>query len=197
MVRTCTDEKLNSFSLFKKGTVRYSFHYSLLTHFITHYITHFIRMCDKPYTSDDKSVAAAIAGLLFLLISSPIAYQLTNSLGVVETSSDGAPTIVGLVLHSAILIVLVRLLIEWKDRKMGCDDSNKTEKGKVAKSKWIASIIVGLLFIVISSPVLYVTLNSATDRFGFQDSTQEGTPTPQGLVLHSLIFALLVRLLIR
>lgn len=142
----------------------------------------------KPYTSDDKWVTAGIAGLLFLLLSSPVAYQLSSSFGLPTTSGSGEPTIPGLIFHASIMALIVKALMVWKNK--GCNAKDASEN---SKDQWIAAFLVGLLFVVISSPYLYTVI----DGFGiFQDSI-DGSPTPQGLILHTLVFTLLVRTLIR
>lgn len=60
-------------------------------------------------------MSAAIAGLLFLLISSPFMYRLVNGLtsklGLTTADSKGCPNVYGLVLHTAVFVVLLRLLM--------------------------------------------------------------------------------------
>jgi len=64
------------------------------------------------------------------------------------------------------------------------------------KDKWIVSITSGLLFMIISSPFLYTILNSATKLIGVTIS-RNGCPNLTGLVLHSVLFAVMVRFLMR
>ena len=71
----------------------------------------------KPYTAKDKWIVAIIAGLLFLLISSPFFFSIINKFtsfaffGLNTTDSSGAPNLIGLVLHSLIFIIIVRTLM--------------------------------------------------------------------------------------
>lgn len=69
----------------------------------------------KPYTSKDKWIVSIISGLLFLLIASPFLYQLTNivfsPLGFIMASKEGCPTILGLVVHSLVFLLIVRLMM--------------------------------------------------------------------------------------
>lgn len=71
--------------------------------------------CLKPYTSKDKWIVSMIAGLLFLLISSPFLYEavdsLTSSFGLKIASADGCPNLGGLLLHSAVYMGMTRLLM--------------------------------------------------------------------------------------
>ena len=74
---------------------------------------------NKPYTSKDKWILSIMVGLLFMLISSPYLYKITNSiasyvkLSTIEggNSSPGMPNIPGLILHTIIFTIIVRLLI--------------------------------------------------------------------------------------
>lgn len=137
----------------------------------------------KPYTSDDKWVTAGIAGLLFLLLSSPVAYELSSHIGL-PTFDDGTPTIPGLIIHASILVLIVKILMAWK-----APPATKA----ASKDQYIAALLVGLLFMVVSSPYLYGSIDSLGI---FQDSI-DGVPTPRGLIVHTLIFTLLVRTLVR
>lgn len=75
--------------------------------------------CDpKPGSSRDKWITAAMGGALFILVSSPMAYQITNSLVTAVAGSDnniadsdGCPRISGLVIHSAVFGAVTRLLM--------------------------------------------------------------------------------------
>jgi hypothetical protein len=60
--------------------------------------------------------------------------------------------------------------------------------------KWIVSLMSAILFVVISSPFMYRLTNSLTEAMGFVTSNN-GCPKIEGLVLHTVVFALLVRLL--
>ncbi len=70
---------------------------------------------NKPYTSQDKWIVAIIVGLLFLLIASPFFYNainsLTSSFGLVIVDADGCANIGGLLLHSIIFVLIIRLLM--------------------------------------------------------------------------------------
>lgn len=68
-----------------------------------------------PPTSGQKWWAAVLLGLVFAIISSPVAYNITNYFVV---SSGGAaiyagqgPTLAGLVIHTLIFILIVRLIL--------------------------------------------------------------------------------------
>lgn len=65
-------------------------------------------------SNSQKWIAAIVAGLLFLLLSSPIAYQFTNALfGAIglNTTDGGRPTWGGLIIHSIIFVLLIRLIM--------------------------------------------------------------------------------------
>lgn len=64
-----------------------------------------------------------------------------------------------------------------------------------SQDKWIASIIAGLLFLLIASPFLFNAVNSITSSFGLVICDKSGCPNMAGLVLHAVVFVLIVRLL--
>lgn len=72
------------------------------------------------------------------------------------------------------------------------------ESGKPTnKDKWLISIISGLLFLLVASPFLFTLVNDLTKRVGLAIATPAGCPNTYGLVLHSIVFALIVRLLMK
>jgi len=70
-------------------------------------------------------------------------------------------------------------------------------KPYTSKDKWIVSIIAGLLFLLIASPFLFSAVNSLTSSFGMTIASKDGCPNLGGLLLHSIVFMLIVRLLMR
>jgi hypothetical protein len=77
-------------------------------------VSNYLRL---PLTNGQKWVSALIAALLFALISSTIVYQLTNQLLVsifgpaASTLGPNGPTMFGLILHSIVFLLVVRLLL--------------------------------------------------------------------------------------
>ena len=73
------------------------------------------QMCKKPYSSKDKWIVSIMACLLFLLISSPFLYRVTNSItssmGFEIASNNGRPNVLGLVIHSVVFLLIVRLMM--------------------------------------------------------------------------------------
>jgi hypothetical protein len=148
-------------------------------------------MCDKPYTSSDKWTSSVMAGLLFSLVSSPFAYEMTNKatsrLGL-KILNGKNPNLIGLLAHSVVYIVILRAMM---NKSSGC------LKPYTTKDKWIDSFIGGLLFLLISSPFLYETVNSLTSSFGLNIIDSSSTPTLAGVSIHSLVFIIITRILMR
>ncbi|AMQ10884.1 hypothetical protein [Brazilian marseillevirus] len=72
--------------------------------------------CVKPYTSKDKWIVSAIAGVLFLIIASPFLFKIMNGLtGIFGISIadpvTGAPNLLGLLVHGLVFTLIVRLLM--------------------------------------------------------------------------------------
>jgi len=61
--------------------------------------------------------------------------------------------------------------------------------------KWQISVLSGLIFLLISSPVLYSLTNSLFQVFGITLANENGCPTIAGLVIHTFVFVLVTRLL--
>jgi len=157
--------------------------------------------CDKPYTSSDKWTASALSGLTFLLISSPSSYSGSDYLvgrlagsgsvnGGAMASSNGNPTIAGLVIHSLLYAAIVRVMMEKKSMSM-------CKTPYTSRDKTIASVMGGATFMVTSSPFFYSMVNSLTSKFGLETIQEDGTPNVQGLLLHTVIFTLITRVFMR
>ncbi len=164
--------------------------------------------CDKPYTSSDKWTASVLSGLTFLLVSSPSSYSISN--GVVDAIAEavtsdrtpsqlnistpsGKPTVVGLVVHSLLYAAIIRLMME----KRGMSSGLRCKNPYTQKDKYVTALVGGLLFMVVSSPFLYSTINSLTSKIGFETIQEDGTPNVQGLLLHTALFTVITRVIMR
>ena len=63
------------------------------------------------------------------------------------------------------------------------------------REKWMASLMAGVLFLVIASPYLYKAVNSLTSRLGLEIASANGCPNVYGLLIHTVVFTLVVRAL--
>jgi hypothetical protein len=61
--------------------------------------------------------------------------------------------------------------------------------------KWVISIIIGIVFLVLVSPFMFKLSNNITRINGPRTMNVNGSPTGFGLLLHTLIFIIIVRLL--
>lgn len=68
-----------------------------------------------------------------------------------------------------------------------------------SRQKWNISLLSGILFLIISSPFLYSLVNRVAQSISpnLNLASYEGCPTLSGLVVHTLVFILVVRLLMR
>lgn len=156
-------------------------------------------MSCKPYTSRDKWVIAVMAGLLFLVLASPYTYVLTGSVGQTvganlsnyEASNkpNGCPTLLGLTVHAIVFLLIARLLLSIGDGN--CNGAN------TSKDKWMAAIIAAILFFIIASPFLFGVTNSVLGLVGIHTTNDNGCPNLGGLILHTAVFIILVRILLR
>ena len=67
-------------------------------------------------------------------------------------------------------------------------------KGPSSTEKWMISIMSGLLFFLIASPYLYSIVNELVGLAGVS-TAKNGCPNLAGLILHSIVFVLIVRLM--
>ena len=70
--------------------------------------------CTQP-TSGHKWWAAVLLGFIFALVSSPAAYyvssKVTTSLGGISTMEGPGPNFVGLLIHTLVFIIIVRIIL--------------------------------------------------------------------------------------
>jgi hypothetical protein len=70
-------------------------------------------------------------------------------------------------------------------------DQSKHKSAVTQKEKLLISLLSGVLFLIVSSPIMYKLVNSITMRVGIDIETA-GCPHLNGLVLHSVVFVILV-----
>ena len=64
-----------------------------------------------------------------------------------------------------------------------------------SEKKWSISMYSGLLFFIIASPVLFRLVNKLTMNLGnINILNEDGYPNVVGLMLHSIVFVLIVRI---
>jgi hypothetical protein len=143
------------------------------------------------YSNADKWTGSAMGGLLFIAVSSPFTYSLTNYLsgmvGIDIAGADGCPNTIGVITHSVIFTLLIRLIME---RKGGCP------KTWSQKDKLAISLIGGLLFLIVSSPYLYKIEDRYAEEYcDVRLSDLGGCPTTVGIITNAIVFVGLSRLL--
>jgi hypothetical protein len=150
--------------------------------------------CEKPYTSHDKWIVSIITGLLFLLVSSPFAFnygnRVTSSFGLTISDNKGCTNIAGLITGAIVFALVLRVLMNVKNNQ-------KCPRSYTSKDKWIIALVGGLLFMLIASPFLFQAVNTLTSMIGLQISDTQGCPNIGGLMLHTIVFILFTRLLLR
>ena len=66
-----------------------------------------------------------------------------------------------------------------------------------SQDKWTVSVFAGLLAAFIFAPFLFKLTNRLTKSMGFQVADADGCPNITGLILHGIVFALVIRVLMR
>ena len=70
-----------------------------------------------------------------------------------------------------------------------------TDKKDISeKDKWMISLWSALVFFVLASPLAFKLVNSLTSMIGITIE-EDGCPNMYGLILHSLVFAVVVRIM--
>ena len=71
----------------------------------------------------------------------------------------------------------------------------KFERGLTNTQKLMVSVISALLFALISSPFLYKFVNKVTSGLGLSIADSNGCPNNYGLLVHTIVFGIIVRLI--
>lgn len=61
------------------------------------------------------------------------------------------------------------------------------------QKKWVISLVLGVAFLLVSSPYLYKFVEYLASMVGVKIANN-GCPTTLGIIVHSVVFFLLVRL---
>lgn len=64
------------------------------------------------------------------------------------------------------------------------------------QEKWVRSVLLAVLFAVISSPLMYKLVNSLTSPLGLEVCDVDGCPSLPGLAIHTVVFLLAARVLL-
>jgi hypothetical protein len=84
--------------------------------------------------------------------------------------------------------------------KVRLSDSSGGSSCKVSNSKkWKISLLAGILFLIISAPLLYKLVDGLLKKIRPELSVcdEHGCPTPLGLAIHAVVFVILTRLLMK
>ncbi len=63
------------------------------------------------------------------------------------------------------------------------------------EQKWQISLLSGLIFLIISSPMLYTFTGKLVKDIFDSEIQNKGKPEFSGLIIHTLVFVLITRLL--
>lgn len=63
--------------------------------------------------------------------------------------------------------------------------------------KWVIAVLIGVLFLILSSPLLYMFTDGIGKYVKLTILDKQNRPTTQGLIIHALLFIVLIRILMR
>lgn len=73
--------------------------------------------------------------------------------------------------------------------------NNSVGKNLSNSQRWLISLIVGLLFIIIASPMLFKGVDYLISKLGLGHiASRDGLPFSSGLIIHGIVFFLIIRL---
>jgi hypothetical protein len=142
---------------------------------------------ERPYSSKDKWVIAIVVGILFIILASPYSFKLVSDVSGLNLSGDtGCPQVSGLIVNAAFFVVVLRLMM-----------NSNSPSSSHSQDKWILALIGGLFFIILASPFTFGLENSLTSLVGINLVDSDGCPSTGGIVLNGVIFATIVRTLMK
>jgi hypothetical protein len=63
------------------------------------------------------------------------------------------------------------------------------------EKKWTLSFYTAIAALLVMNPYTFKFVNVITSKMGFSTSSNEGCPTVYGVLLHTIVFLLVIRLL--
>jgi hypothetical protein len=78
--------------------------------------------------------------------------------------------------------------------KVRLADSAKTPSSAL---KWKISLLSGLIFLIVSAPLMYKLLDSVGRKMNVVICDEHGCPTPVGMAVTAVIFVLITRILMK
>jgi hypothetical protein len=74
---------------------------------------------------------------------------------------------------------------------------DEEKKSLDTSEKWLIAIMLGVLFLILISPIAFRFSNSIFSRVRFSLTSSEGVPNIRGIVVHTLVFIILIRILMK
>jgi hypothetical protein len=83
--------------------------------------------------------------------------------------------------------------------KMSSSDRNSSCKTVTNSDKWKYSLLAGIIFLIVSAPLLYKLVDGLLKKVspGLSVCDEHGCPTPLGLAIHSAVFVVIVKLMMK
>ena len=135
------------------------------------------------FSYNKKLIYALTAGVIFMLVSLPSAYEQTEKL--THTISDNCPTPEGKYLHAAVFFAVTYFVMKVLGKQKYYVMNGKTD-GQIAKYAFWAT----MLFFVLASTDSYRLTGRLYDGL----SNADGCPNTKGVVTHGVIFMIVILL---
>lgn len=89
-------------------------------------------------------------------------------------------------------------ITKLNELKIDNESNNQTDDNCVtvdSNEKWLIAVLLGIIFLIISAPLIFRLSNSITSKVGMHTTYKSGLPTPFGYIIHMIVFILIVRIL--
>lgn len=139
-----------------------------------------------------KTKYSIYSTLVFIVLSAPYVYRLVNMVlrPLVVIFKSGCPTYNGIYIHTLVYFLVIFGLMHLPMDQPNYDVQGNLKTSKPMKLRIKYAIFSTLLFLVVSFPMTYRLTNTLVKPLGLQFIDSSGTPTPLGLMAHTVVFLL-------
>ena len=154
--------------------------------------------------NNEKWIIAGWVSLFYFVVSLPQVYEMTNCMvssfipekfnknKELLVDKFGVTTKTGLLLHTIVFILIIRLIQETELYGL----KNVLINKHTNLQKWIIACWAGILYIVLSNKVIYSITNELSMLISFNKLSlfyMNDVPHPVQILLHTIVFGLVVR----
>lgn len=83
-----------------------------------------------------------------------------------------------------------------QEKSLSQGDNPSSYQRFTKSQKWLVALVVAFIFFILASPATYNYVNVLTSTIGLNITSSDGCPNLGGVMVHSIIFLFIIRLLL-